>query len=190
MATKHIKGLDVVQLVRAMRFWRKANPDKAIPNLRPDDLKYLQHERIVPTAWYPLDLWVRYLYAVHHVAMGGTYEGMVEMGRMSGQATFTGPHQAYVKPGNPLETIRTVVRHMGSHHDFGEWAVEGVPNGAVVHVLGYEDMCELHGTLYIGWFEVLVELSAAKIRDARILRAPWKGDPAYKLEIRWGPLAG
>ena len=187
MTPKHIKGLHLVELVRPLRSWRKAHPNTPVPHLVSEDQVYLTSERIMPGAWYPLDQWLRFMFAVHKVFFGGNYSGMVQIGRINAQTIFPSVYRMYIKTGNPLETVQAVVRNMGSHHDFGLWQFEPQENGGVFHVEGYEDMGEIHGTVYLGWFEVIVELSGAKFVSASILRAPWKGDRAYKLEIRWKP---
>lgn len=187
MGTNHqTKGIDLIGLVKTLKAWRKANPGKELPGLTAEDLDFLDNTLVLPVGWYPHDRFLRFLDAVSQLVFGGSQDGMLEMGRMAARETYTTVHSALIYKGDVARTLSGGIGFIKAHFDFGEWTFEeGSANQAHIRISGYPEMTETHGTLFVGWCEVMIELSGGEVQKAEVLEAPWRGDGEYLLALAW-----
>lgn len=184
-AERNVKGMDIMDLVKNLKRWR-IKTGKEIPGLHPDDLGYFEHSRVIPGQWYPLESWLRLLSLTCDLVFAGTTKGMLEMGRLSAEKTYTGPHASALKHGDGLATLQSFVRSVPLHHTFGEWKVASRGDKhAELHIDDYPEMTEVHGMLCVGWFEVMLAMAGLRLRHHAIHQAPWRGGSTYVLELKW-----
>ena len=180
------KGIDFIGMVKALRAWRRANPGQGVPGLMPEDMDFLDNTLILSIDWYPHDRFLRFLDATAALVFGGTREGMLEMGRVAARALYTTVHSSLIYKGAPLHTLRGGINFIKTHFNFGEWIfLEESKTRAQIKIIGYPEMNEAHGTLLIGWCEVMIQLSGGAMSEAKILKAPWRGDEEYLLDMAW-----
>ena len=185
-ASQLTKGIDFIDIVKALRIWLRANPGRDVPGLSPEDMAFVRNSRVLPVAWYSNDLLLRLLDVTCNLLFGGNTEGMVEMGRMAARSLYTSVHDSLIYKGDTLLSLRNVVRFTKAHFNFSLWSLEEQSkNHALVRATDYPEMSGVHGTLYIGWCAVVIELSGDELKQGRVLKGPWRGDDDYRLELLW-----
>ena len=186
MAERKIRGFDMIDLVKAVKKWREANPDKEVPGLLDEDNAFLCGERIMPTAWYPLEQWFRWLKAVHQIVYGGTQDGAEQMGYVASMYIHSGPLTGVIKHKDIPRTVDALDRNLNRHHTFGEWTWERTSETTCeILIRDYLDMPFVHGHLLSGWFRAIVGLCELSLTKAEVTAAPWDGDAEYRLCLEW-----
>jgi hypothetical protein len=171
----------MVLLVKMLRAARKAG---RLENLDPEVARLLE-ERVIVTAWYPFDHFLKLLIVAHQRLADGSDEAARKMGDMAASEMLLGLHKSFLSHGDPARTLTALERVWGRYFDFGTLTVHPEVSGARVIIAGYEDMVRTHGNLLIGWARTAVALSGAEVNVATVRRAPWEGDPLFEVWTSW-----
>jgi hypothetical protein len=170
----------MVLLVKMLRTARKAGHLGGLDG----DVAKLLEERVIITAWYPFEDFLKLL-TVAHRWLGEGDEVARKMGDMAASEMLLGVHKSFLSPGDPGRTLTALERVWGRYFDFGTLTVHPEMNGARVIIAGYEDMKRTHGNLLIGWARTAVSLSGAELDVPVVRRAPWEGDPVFEVWSSW-----
>jgi hypothetical protein len=182
---RHAKGQNLILLVKMLRAARKAGRLAELD----DDVAKLLEERVIITAWYPFENFVKLLMVAHQRLGDGSDEAARKMGDMAASEMLLGVHKPFLSPGDPARTLTALERVWGRYFDFGTLTVHPEMGGARVIISGYEDMKRVHGNLLIGWARTAVSLSGAGLNIVTVRQAPWDGDPLFDVWSSWKPLS-
>lgn len=177
--SRHTKGVNVVDLVKALRALHKAGQ---ISGLTPEVEKYLS-ERVLVSGWYPLGEFLDILHHVHQ-AMGGTDRAAQEMGAFGAQSALEGVHKIFLRQGDPVGTVKALERIWPGHFDFGALEVEEQAGRMRVVLTGYPDIARVHGQLLVGWVRRAVELAGGDPDAVELEEAPWLGHGRFVLGMQ------
>ena len=174
----------MVLLVKMLRGARKAG---RLENLDAEVLRLLD-ERVIITAWYPFEHFMKLLIVAHQRLADGSDEAARKMGDMAASEMLLGLHKSFLSPGDPARTLTALERVWGRYFDFAALSVHPEVSGARVVISGYDDMTRAHGNVLIGWARTAVSLSGADVNIAAVRRAPWAGDPLFEVWTSWQTL--
>jgi len=175
----------MILLVKLLRAARKAGRLQQIDH----DVAKLLEERVIITAWYPFEHFLKLLTLAHQRLADGSDEAARKMGDMAASEMLLGVHKSFLTPDDPARTLTTLERVWGRYFDFGTLTVHPEMSGARVIIAGYEDMVRTHGNLLVGWARTAISLSGAEMNVAAVRRAPWEGDPLFEVWTSWKPLS-
>jgi hypothetical protein len=178
---RQAKGQNMVLLVKMLRSARKAG---RLENLDDEIVKLLE-ERVIITAWYPFEHFMKLLVLAHQRLADGSDEAARKMGDMAASEMLLGVHKSFLSPGDPARTLTALERVWGRYFDFGTLSVHPEVSGARVVITGYEDMVRAHGNLLVGWARTAVSLSGADVNVAAVRRAPWQGESIFEVWTSW-----
>jgi hypothetical protein len=175
----------MILLVKMLRTARKAGRLEQLD----DDVAKLLEERVIITAWYPFEDFLKLLTVAHQRLGDGSDEAACKMGDMAASEMLLGVHKSFLSAGDPARTLTALERVWGRYFDFGTLTVHAETSGARVIISGYEDMPRVHGNLLIGWARTAVSLSGAELNVPVMRQAPWEGDPLFEVWSSWKPLS-
>ena len=108
------------------------------------------------------------------------------IGAKSAQANLNGPHQAFLKKGNPQGFMAGADRIYRFYYDEGhrEWEQTG-PTSGVITTYDAETFSEPDCLTVIGWYKRALELCGAK--DPRIVEDSCRarGDEVCRYRVSW-----
>lgn len=167
---RHTKGVNLIDLVKTYRALHKSGQ---IVDPPPEEARFLK-ERILVSAQYPLDDFLRIAHRVH-VAMGGTDEVAEQMGAVGAQTALQGVHRIFLREGDPQGTVGALERIWAGYFDFGAIQVDHEDGHVRVRVQEYADIPRVHGHIMVGWVRKAVELAGGDPERVRLEQAPWLG---------------
>jgi uncharacterized protein (TIGR02265 family) len=121
MGEPHTKGTHVLSAVKVLR----ANRERALALLPSELHKYLE-ERILASAWYPLEEHVGLLRAIAQLWPAGGESAWMLMGRATAQSDLTGLYRLHLKDGDPARSLASMTALWRTAHDTGNPTIERV----------------------------------------------------------------
>lgn len=179
---RRAKGTALIQLVKLLRAHRRKHP---LPGLSPEAEEFLD-QHLLPNEWYPLEPFREMMDVVHRELLGSNEEATVQAGVAGGKVLLTGPHKAFVRPGDPAASVFAMRHIWRAYYDFGEHTGEMVEGSAVRFTLNeYPDVTAAHALMIAGWTVAAALVAGAADAGAEILARPWKGDPELVYRVHW-----
>jgi len=183
-----VRGAILVGVVKRI----KREP-KALALLTPDQLQFVQNERVVSSEWYPLAMSEGITLAIERGLTGGNTSTIPwEFGVQMAKVQLSGPYRAFLMEGQPeRQVLKLPVMWKGFFED-GEWCC--IPRGAGAIDLQYtgsqiktNSMCRSAG----GYLEESTRMAGGK--NVRVTKTCCRtsGAPFCGYEVRWddAPLA-
>jgi hypothetical protein len=175
------KGVDLMRIVASLRAIRKTQELPAIS----DQAQVYLNQRILPSVWYPYEVFRELGGIMHQLFAGGTDEGAKQMGVLSAQV-LKEQHVVFLRD-DPRQFLGILQAIWTSHFNFGRVEVPIIrEQEAQVVLLGYEDMPRWHGILTMAWMARALELSGAKNVQFTPIAAPWEpGHTELRFNLTW-----
>ena len=178
---------DVVRLIRANKDkdWRKYLTEK--------DLDII-HGQILPSSWYPLDVYERAEFAVFMEIGKGKLEMAHQWGRFLMEDLVKRVYQNLIEEGDPmiaLERFSLFRKQLFRFNDPNFRVIEFQQTGEkkariTIRIHHPVETFEAYTHQSIGSFERLVELAGGKNVAVNIVEYEWKGKIPYSvLDISW-----
>jgi eukaryotic-like serine/threonine-protein kinase len=177
-----VKGTLFVDYVRMLRARKDVDWSR---HLRPEDLAYL-HERIAPTAWYPMETFERM-----GLAILAEITSDMQLARAWGRAQIDGlsrTHGNLVAPGDPCDTLMRFRVLRRGFFDFSALDIPSLHDGEAIVLVDYGMSAraeEAASWQTLGFFERLLEVSGARNVLAQFSSTSWTGDLVTTIQLHW-----
>jgi uncharacterized protein (TIGR02265 family) len=178
-----IKG--VVLIARLRWLGERADTSQVERVLRrlPRDDEVVLRGQLLHVAWYPLQLKLRLDEAIAAELAGSRQRIFREMGRSSAEINLSGPHEAYVRSGDPHALLSRAPHIYRSGNEAGYRSYEKVgPSTAVVRTFDAAAVSPSDCLTALGWFERAIELCGG--RDVRVVETKCRAEGAPCCEYR------
>jgi serine/threonine-protein kinase len=161
------KGVVLAPMVARLKQVMKQRGLSTVPGLSDADLQWLRYQRVLATAYYPLDLYHRIVEAAHVVGWGGRDEGARQMGVAAATDALRGVYRVFLTEGDPARTLLTAPRMWGTHYrgSSAECARPG-PNVVRITIRDYGPMPRALQTINLAWTETCARLAGAEGAEA------------------------
>jgi uncharacterized protein (TIGR02265 family) len=179
-----VKGTILVDFVKTIRADKSGRFERY---LGPEDKKIIS-ERILPSAWYPLETFRNCFRAVVSELAKNDMEKVRQWGRLYGESIITGIYKSVLKEGAPMDSLCKYSSHIRNLFDFGEIKIEPVSDHeAIVTVRDLDFNFEPQYHMMRGWLERSLELCGARNIKTEALEKAWDGAAETRFRISWTP---
>jgi hypothetical protein len=180
---RHVKGLNLRGIVRGLATAKHLGVSWANEDLG-EGRKFLEGERVVAAAWYPLPVFLQLLILYHRLCFTGTDSGAIRLGYLGAKLNAESAHGPGIQK-TPSAMVASFPRLWRQNFDFGALETQVDGSQATVHFRAYDDIGRVHGLLHVGWFRALCELSGAARITSKTITTPWEHHDALCIELRW-----
>jgi hypothetical protein len=118
--SRKAKGTLLLQHVKTIR---KAKDERLLEGLPPEDRRIIT-SRILPSSWYPYEVYARTLQIVYEHFFEGKPEGAINMGKFMAVFLLQGHYSLYLKAGDPAATLRAFRTIWQNFFSFGRTLFE------------------------------------------------------------------
>ena len=144
-------------------------------------------ERPILTAnWYPFELNKRLDEAIVAALGGGRREIFESIGARSARQNLSGPHQPFLKRGDPARMMRNTDRIYELYYDTGSREFE--PTGPDSGIMTTRDSDTFSATdclTVIGWYKEALKLCGARTVEIVEERCRARGDEVCRYRVSW-----
>jgi hypothetical protein len=181
------KGVVLAPMVARLKQVMKQQGLSTVPGLSDADLQWLRYQRVLATAYYPLDLYHRIVEAAHVVGWGGDDEGARQMGIAAATDALRGVYRVFLTEGDPARTLLTAPRIWGTHYrgSSAECARLG-PCAVRVSIRDYGPMPRALQLINLAWTETCARIAGAESAEASGL----EDAGGFHATVRWSALVG
>lgn len=181
-----IKGSAVHDAVRAIRKRFGEEHYQRITASVDEEARTLLDGALVPTSWYPLDPFLRFLDATLREMAGGNELALVEWTETIIERQLRGIYKLFVKLGSPEFVLKRIsIIHMNYYNGVHLETPSLSPGRAVLRYVGFEPHHRLMGHSIIGFFRKALEISGAKDVSARFEVPIEAGRQYAELVVTW-----
>ncbi len=184
MADRKVKGSMLLDQVRMIR----ANKDKDWDKyLKPEDWEII-NGRILPSMWYPLEIFQRCGLGVFNLVAGGNLDIVRARGRARGKELFGEIYKSLVADPDPLKALDRFVLIQGQIFSWSTLEFEKIDDKHAKMSSSY-DSDDPSNKPYcyqlMGYLDQLVEMAGGKNARIELTAKQWEGDPATIFDITW-----
>jgi hypothetical protein len=184
MAELKVKGTMFVDQVKMIRANKNLDWSK---HLGPADWEII-NKRILPSEWYPLDIYVKCAMAVFHVLGQENLDLVRFRGRMRGKELFETVYKGLIVPNDPVASLSKFVVAYAQLFNFSSLKLE--PAGSNHARLYHDNKHTMHAnrpycSQLMGHLDVLVEIAGGKNVKIELTAKQWEGAPVTTFDIRW-----
>lgn len=181
-----IKGTAVLDSVRAIRKRSGEEEYGRIVATLDDEARRLVTGELLPTSWYPLDPFVRFLEADLRATAGGDESALVERTEGLIERQLRGIYKLFVRLGSPEFVLKRIsIVHMTYYNGVHVETTSLTPGRAVLRYTGFEPSHKLIGYAIIGFFRKALQISGAKDVQASFA-TPIGSEKGYaELVVTW-----
>ena len=184
MAERKVKGTMLVDQVKLIR-----------GNKGMDWSKYLKEEdwvainkRILPSEWYPLELYRRCGLATFHVLGQGNLDIVRLRGQIRGKELFAGVYKTAIIPQDPMTTLSRFIMLYSQLFNFSNLKFENVgkDHAKIFHDYDRNDpVTKPYCYQLMGHFDVIIEIAGGKNVKIEFLAKQWEGAATTIFDITW-----
>jgi hypothetical protein len=186
---RRAKGVIIAQHVRIIR---KAKDERLLEGLTPEQRQAVA-SRILPSSWYPYDLYAATLDVIYQKMAGGQPEAARNMGQFVAALTLQGHYSMFLKAGHPHETLRLFPAIWHNFFDFGKAAYRmpeaerdaPPPNFAETELSGFRDISRPLCLIMQGFLEKAVELAGGVDPAVHEVSCATFGDSTCSIRVEW-----
>jgi uncharacterized protein (TIGR02265 family) len=184
MADLKVKGTMFVDQVKMIRANKTLDWSKYLDSA---DWEII-NKRILPSEWYPLDIYVKCAMAVFHVLGQENLDLVRFRGRMRGKELFETVYKALVIPNDPMASLSRFVVAYSQLFNFSSLKLE--PAGKNHAKLHHDNKYTMHVNKpycfqLMGHLDVLVEIAGGKNIKIKLTATQWEGAPQTIFDITW-----
>jgi hypothetical protein len=181
-SARHVKGINIVGLVRALKVYRREHP---LPPLS-DDARALFEDRILESSWYPLEPQRELLATMYRVMCDEDPDKALLMGVIGGQQAWSGTHRGVLGSRGPMQALKSMGPAWATYFDFGSLDVEPIGEAAArFTVRGYADVPVYHGMTIAGWHLAAAQVAGSEEASVEVVERPWEGAPRQVHIVRF-----
>jgi hypothetical protein len=184
MEPKKVKGTMLIDLVRMIRGNKELDWNKY---LKPEDWNVI-NERILPSAWYPLEVYQRCGRATFQLLAQGNLELVRLRGRVRGKELFESVYKWITADRTPKEALEQFIRIYGQFFNFSTITFEEVAKGHSKILFDYDvadRTVELYCYQLMGELDALIEIVGGKNARIKLIAKRWEGAPVTIFDVSW-----
>lgn len=186
---RHTKGVVLLELVRALKKWRRNQPEDAFDSLPPEDRELLEGALIIPLTWYPYDQLIRLLSFAFENMLGQSTSAFRTFCSAGTNGAYSGPHRRLICLNDPPGTVRNMPLLWRACHDFGDAHTSLDGNRAEVMLRNLGPLTSLEPDINAGWISGILERAGANHVQAEVISSDetvgditlvftWRANPA------------
>ena len=156
-------------------------------NTLPESSRKIMREKILPSAWYPLqEALIIPTQKICELFYRSVEEGAWEAGRFSADYALHGIYKWFVKLGSPGFIIGRASTIFSTYYRPSKMVlVENSPKRGVVHIVQFAEPNRLVELRIGGWIERALEISGCKELKVEITKSLTRGDPITEFIMEW-----
>ncbi len=184
MEEKLVKGTMLIDQVRMIRGNKQLNWDEY---LEPEDWEIIK-QRILPTNWYPLEIYRRCGWATFMVLAQGDLNLVRWRGQIRGKELFETAYKTLIGSMEPIRALERFVRLYGQLFNFSELEFEAVndQHARIYHDYSTEDQAAMpYCYQLMGHFDTLIEMTGGRKPCIELLSKQWEGNPNTVFDLTW-----
>ena len=163
LAAVTIKGSAVLDSVRAIKARSGEDGYQEIVDTLDEQARTLFRSPILPTAWFPLDAFARFLEADIRESAGGNEQVLVKRSEGIIEGQLRGIYKLFIRLGSPEFVLKRLsVIHTAYFNGVAVDLTSLAPGRAVIRYTGFEPQHRIMGHTLIGFFRKALEISGAK----------------------------
>jgi hypothetical protein len=153
-----------------------------VPGLSADDLDLIRYERVLATAYYPLDLYHRVTLAAHELGWGGGDDGARQMGIDAANDALRGVYRVFLAEGDPARTLSAAPRIWSIHYRGSTATTTPLGDDAVrIHIRDYGPMPRVLQLINLAWTAECARIAGASDASSDGV----DGDDGFVAHVRW-----
>ncbi len=184
MVERKVKGTMVVDQVKMIRGNKGMNWSKY---LRTEDWEEI-NKRILPSEWYPLELYRRLGLATFNVLGQGNVDVVRLRGQIRGRELFETIYKPVITPQDPTISLNRFVVVYSQLFNFSFLKFENAGPGHAKIFHGYDridPVTKPYCYQLMGHLDVLVEIAGGKNVKIEFTAMEWEGAPETIFDITW-----
>ena len=142
---------------------------------------------ILASAWYSVDLLLRFMQEGERQLGGSDPKFIQNMGRASAEYGLTTVYRIFFKVGTPEFIIARAAKIYGSYYDSGKLVIDAQPGRAVAEIPGFEGAAPQYCARIYGWMTRILELTGARNLRTKHTLCIHRGDALCRWEGFWEP---
>ncbi len=181
---QQVKGSLFTLIVKTI----KANKSGAYNDLLTDRDREIISQKILPSVWYPFDVYKSCFKALVKVEAKGRMEIIRKASRREGGTIMTSIYKSAIIEGNPKRSLEAFVRFFKLMFDFGRMDVNELSdNHFIVHYLDFDPDFIAFYFAARGWTEKFIELVIGEDKnvDSELLEKSWEGADKTIIKYTW-----
>ncbi len=174
----------LIDQVRMIRGNKGLNWDEF---LKPEDWEVIM-QRILPSNWYPLEVYQRCGWATFQVLAGGDVNISRLRGQIRGKELFEGAYRSVTVGKDPIRALERFAHQYGQLFNFSTLEFErvGEKHARIHHNYDPDDPANIpYCHQLMGHFDALVEITGGKNSNIELTTKQWAGAPATVFDITW-----
>jgi hypothetical protein len=179
-----VKGTMLIDQVKMIRVAKSLDWSKY---LEPEDWEVI-NSRILPSEWYPVELYKRIGWATFQVIAQGDLDLVRSRGRFRGKELFENVYKTVVIARDPTGSVERFVVLYSQFFTFKSLTFEGAGKDhcRVHHFYHWKDsMASLYCHILLGHFDVLIEMAGGKNVKLELATKQWEGTPHTTFDMTW-----
>jgi len=184
MAERKVKGTMIIDYVRMIRGNKHLKWDQY---LTPDDWKMVM-QRILPSAWYPLEFYRKVGWATFKLIGKENPELARLRGRIRGKELFQETYKYLPKDQGPAKALERFVSMYSSLFNFSSLQFKKIDDKHVKIRHDYDPNDPTNVPYcynFMGHLDSLVEMAGGQNGKITLLSKQWEGAPATVFDITW-----
>jgi hypothetical protein len=184
-AMAQVKGTAVVASARYIRErFSQSSLDRVLRAL-PEGDRSAFDAGILASAWYPMDLLLRFMQEAERQLAGTEPELIRNMGAASADYGLTTVYRIFFKVGSPEFIISRAAGVFSKYYDTGKLSVDSRPGRTVVELSDLQGTASQFCARIHGWMARILELTGAKNPRSAHSLCVHRGDPVCRWEGTW-----
>ena len=176
---RRIAGVAFVDTVKFLKNYERTHGPVALNG----EARAVLATRVLASEWYPVETFHALLAGLDKAVFKGSEQRALELGATRGTA-LRGAQNAYVKPGDPLNSVLAMRHAWRAHYDFGALTAEITSEGAVMFTVeDYPDIPMTHALITAGWGVGAARAAGSQSASAEIVERPWRSGERYVYKI-------
>ena len=176
---RRIVGVGFVDMVKFIKNHERSHGPLPLN----DEARAFLANRVLASEWYPIEFFHALLVGLDKAVIKGSEQRALELGATGGTA-LRGAQKAYVKPGDPVNSVFAMRHAWRAHYDFGALTAEVTRDGAVrFTVEDYPDIPMTHALITAGWGVGAARAAGSESASAEIIERPWRSGERYVYKI-------
>lgn len=152
----------------------------------PESDRSLLEGAVLTSTWYPFEVNKRLDEAITGALGGGQREFFESIGARSAQENLSGPHRAFLTPGNPARFMGSTDRIYQFYYDTGSREFEATgPDSGVMTTHEADTFSETDCLTVIGWYKEALKMCGATAVEIEEEQCRARGDDVCRYRIRW-----
>ena len=152
----------------------------------PEGDRALLEGAVLTSTWYPFDVNKRLDEAITAALGDGERDFFESIGASSAQENLSGPHSAFLTPGNPARFMGNTARIYEFYYDTGSREFESTgPSSGVITTREGDTFSGTDCLTVIGWYKEALKMCGATSVEMEEEKCRARGDDVCRYRLSW-----